>query len=171
MRQLNKKEVKKKYKEFPKRSKEIVVVLENIEYARNVASIFRTAEAAGVKKLFLTGISKVPPFGKEMRQVSRNKETSLQWEYEDSTGEVIKKLKKQGFYVCAIELTDTSVTLANLNKALIGKEKVAFIAGSEVFGTKKTTLEHCDMGVEIPMFGKMSSLNVSVSVGIVLFSF
>lgn len=171
MRQLNKKEVKRKYKEFPKRAKEIVVVLENIEYARNVASIFRTAEAAGVKKMYLTGISKVPPFGKELRQVSRNKEASLPWEYKENTTEVINRLKKEGYIICAIELTDSSVTLSKLSDALRGKEKVAFIAGSEVFGTKKATLEHCDIGVEIPMFGKMASLNVSVSVGVVLFSF
>lgn len=171
MRQLNKKEVKKKYKEFPKRTKEIALVLENIEYARNVASIFRTAEAAGVRKMYLTGISKVPPFGKEMRQVSRSKESSLPWEYKENTTEAINKLKREGFYICAIELTDNSTTLSKLSDALKGKEKIAFVAGSEVFGTKKTTLENCDMSVEIPMFGKMASLNVSVSVGVVLFSF
>lgn len=171
MRQLNKKEVKKKYKEFPKRSQEIVLILENIEYARNVASIFRTAEAAGVKKIFLTGISKVPPFGKEMRQVSRNKEASLPWEFKENASLVINKLKKEGFFVCAIELTDNSVTLSRLKDSLKGKDKVAFVAGSEVYGTKKTTLENCDISVEIPMYGKMASLNVSVSVGVVLFGF
>jgi 23S rRNA (guanosine2251-2'-O)-methyltransferase len=171
MRQLNKKEVKKKYKEFPKRSSEIVLILENIEYARNVASIFRTAEAAGVKKMFLTGITKTPPFGKEMRQVSRSKESSIEWHYKENTTEVINTLKKQGFFVCAIELTDKSVPIFELKNVLKNKQKIAFVAGSEVFGTKKTTLEVADLGVEIPMYGKLSSLNVSVSVGIALYSF
>lgn len=171
MRQLNKKEVKKKYKEFPKRDKEIFLILENIEYARNVASIFRTAEAAGVKRMYLTGITKTPPFGKEMRQVSRNKENGVEWVYKETSGEVIQILKKQGFTICAIELTDSSITVSKLKDALKTKQKICFVAGSEVFGMKKTTLEKCDMGVEIPMYGKLSSLNVSVSVGVVLYSF
>ncbi|MBE0573483.1 tRNA methyltransferase [Candidatus Dojkabacteria bacterium] len=171
MRQLNKKEIKRKYKEFPKRDKEIYLILENIEYARNVASIFRTAEAAGVRKLYLTGISKTPPFGKELRQVSRNKEKSVEWIYKENSGEAISSLKRQGFYICAVELTDSSVTLGRLKDVLRGKDKVCFVAGSEVFGIKKSTLENCDIGVEIPMFGKLASLNVSVSVGIVLYSF
>lgn len=171
MRQLNKKEIKKKYKEFPKRNIEIVLVLENIEYARNVASIFRTAEAAGVKKMYLSGITKTPPFGKELRQVSRNKEGSMEWEYKENTGDILNTLKKLGYYLCAVELTDTSVTLSKFKQAINGKHKVALIVGSEVFGIKKTTLEKCDLGVEIPMYGKLSSLNVSVSIGIVLYSF
>lgn len=171
MRQLRKKEVKKKYKSFPKREHQIVLVLENIEYARNVASIFRTAEAAGVKKIILSGISKVPPFGKEMRQVSRNKEQSLPWEYIENTSEALSKLIKDDFYICAIELTDISIPVSQLKETLKKHKRIAFVAGSEVFGIKKTTLEKCNTSVEIPMYGKMSSLNVSVSVGIALFSF
>lgn len=171
MKQLSKKEIKKKYKEFPKRDKDIFLILENIEYARNVASIFRTAEAAGVKRMYLTGITKTPPFGKEMRQVSRNKENNVEWIYKETSGEVIQQLRNQGFTICAIELTDSSISVSKLKDILKNKAKVCFVAGSEVFGIKKTTLEKCDIGVEIPMYGKLSSLNVSVSVGVVLYSF
>jgi len=171
MRQLTKKEVKKNIKTHPKRDKEIFLVLENIQYARNVASMFRTADAANVKRIYLTGISQKPPFGKDLRKTSRNKEESVEWMYEENTSEVLNKLKKIGFFIIAIELTDSYVDLSQLSNILLDKAKVCFVAGSEVFGIKKTTLEKCDIAVSIPMYGKGGSLNVSTSVGIVLYSF
>lgn len=171
MKQLRKQEVKKLFKTFPKRNKEIYLILENIEYARNVASIFRTAEAAGVRKIILTGISKVPPFGKELQKVSRHKENSVPWEFEQDTGRSINTLKKLGFKIIAIELTDNAISSYDLQKEIAKDTKVCFVAGSEVFGVKKTTLERCDTSVIIPMYGKLASLNVSTSVGIILYSF
>jgi 23S rRNA (guanosine2251-2'-O)-methyltransferase len=171
MKQLKKQEIKKIFKEFPKRKQEIYLVLENIQYAKNVANIFRTADAAGVRRIYLTGISQQPPFGKELRKASRNKEQSVEWMYKETTGEVINTLKKQGFKVIAIELTDESINLSKLSDSLKDEKKVCFIAGSEVFGVTKTTLEKCDKSVVIPMYGKGASLNVSTSVGIVLYSF
>ena len=170
MQQLTKREIKSKSKVF-KREQEIILILENIQYARNVASIFRTADAAGINKLYLTGISQKPPFGNDLRKTSRNKEQSVQWEFETDSGQIINKLKKEGYFIVAIEQTDDSTELFKLKSLLKEKSKVAFIAGSEVFGVKRTTLEKCDASVEIPMYGKGASLNVSTSIGIVLFSF
>ncbi len=171
MRQLTKKEIRKVSKDNFKREAEIYLILENIQYATNVASIFRTADAAGVRRIYLTGISKTPPFGKELRQTSRNKEESVEWKYEEHAGDVINKLKNAGFYVVAIELTDNAMYLDKLPQALVGKKKICFVAGSEVFGIKKVTLEKCDSSVTIPMYGKGASLNVSTSVAITLYSF
>ena len=70
MRQLHKKEVKKLKVSLPSPSKDVVLILENIEYARNVASIFRTADATGVKKIYLTSSSAKPPFGKDLEKIS-----------------------------------------------------------------------------------------------------
>ncbi|MEO6729400.1 MAG: TrmH family RNA methyltransferase [Candidatus Dojkabacteria bacterium] len=170
MKQLRKHEVKRAITKQFKREKEIILVLENIQYARNVASMFRTADAAGVNKLYLTGISHRPPFGKELRQASRSKENSVHWEYKESTSEVITYLKREGFEIMPIELTDDYVLVRDLPEYLEGKDKVAFIAGSEVFGVTKTTLESCDKAVLIPMYGKGASLNVSSSVAAVLFA-
>lgn len=177
MRQLRKQEAKKLFKEYkkqeesPRRAKEVVLVMENIQYARNVASIFRTADAAGVNKIYLTGISKQPPFGKELQQVSRKKEYSVQWEYHEQTVAAINKLKADGFTLIAIEITDNAIPLEKLREKAKDIDKIAFIAGSEVFGVNKQTLARCDLGVYIPMYGKGTSLNVTVSAGIVLFSF
>lgn len=169
MRQLRKVEIKKVMKE-EKRDKEIYLLLENIQYARNVAAIFRTADAAGVRKMFLTGITQKPPFGKELKQTSRHKEESMDWVYKETTGEVIQTLKKLGFIIVAIEITDSSVRLDKLPEILHGEKKICFVAGSEVFGINKATLERCDTSVHIPMYGKGASLNVSTSVGIALFA-
>jgi len=160
MRQLNKKEVKKITKES-KRDQEIYLVLENIQYARNVASIIRTADAAGVRRLYLTGISHKPPFGKELRQVSRSKEESVEWKYVENTGEVMEYLRNNGFYIIAIELTDDAIPLARLKDTIRDKKKICFVAGSEVFGVKRSTLEKCNASVTIPMYGRGASLNVS----------
>ncbi len=170
MRQLRKKEIKKLMK-VEKRESEIYLILENIQYARNVASIFRTADAAGIKRLYLTGISQKPPFGKELKKASRNKEESVEWFYKNTTGEVLQTLKKLGFYIVGIELTDESKSINELNDFLKDKNKVCFIAGSEVYGITNSTLEKCDLTVHIPMYGKGASLNVGTSIGIVLYSF
>lgn len=171
MKQLRKQEIKKIFNKQYKREKEIYLILENIQYARNVASMFRTADAAGVRRIYLTGISHKPPFGKELRQVSRSKEESVEWMYKETTGEVINTLKRQGFEIMPIELTDDFVLNSELPDYLEGKDKVCFIAGSEVFGVTKTTLANCDKAVVVPMYGKGASLNVSNAVTVVLFSF
>lgn len=170
MKLLSKKDIKKHIQKQSKRDLTIHVILENIEYARNVASMFRTADAAGVKKIHLTGISKQPPFGKEMRQVSRNTEGSVDWEYEETTGKVIQKLKNQGFYIIAVELTDDGIPLSDLKDKIQGKDKICFLLGSEVYGVKNASLEKCNIATYIPMYGKGASLNVANAGTVVLFS-
>jgi tRNA G18 (ribose-2'-O)-methylase SpoU len=169
MEHLNKKQIKNFFK-GTKRKHNIVLLLENIQYAKNVASMFRTADAAGVKNIYLTGISHKPPFGKELSKVSRQKHKSMSWEYVETTDKVIKKLKKDGFFIIAVELTDDAVDYTQLSRLVIDHEKICFVLGSEVYGVVNKTLEKCDASVYIPMFGKGASLNVSVSAGIILYS-
>lgn len=171
MKQLRKPEARKLFKEQPKRQKEIVLVLENIQYARNVAGIFRTADAAKVSHLYLTGISQHPPFGKELQKASRTKEKSVKWSFEQDTVKVLQKLKKQKFKLVAVELTDEGTPLSQLAKLIKDEPKVAFVVGSEVFGVTKPALAECDHAVFIPMYGRGASLNVGVSAGVVLYSF
>ncbi len=170
MNQLNKKEIKSKFKKSS-RPWEIVLILENIQYATNVASIFRTADAAGVSKVFLTGITKTPPFGKDLRKTSRSKEKSVNWSFREDTSKQIKILKEKGYFIVAIELADSGVPNLKLTEFINGKSKVAFIAGSEVYGLSKKALGDCDISTYVPMYGKGASLNVAASVAITLFSF
>lgn len=169
MKQLQKKEAKKLFKEF-KREKEIVLLLENIQYATNVAQIFRTADAAGVRNIYLTGISQKPPFGKDLRKTSRNKEQSVQWKYEETSGKVIESLKKRDYTVIAVEITDEGIIHTDLPEKLKNQDKICFVLGSEVYGVTKKTLERCHFSTFVPMYGRGASLNVGVSAGIILFS-
>jgi len=171
MKQLTRKELKKFFKTISQRDKEIVLLCENIEYARNVANIFRTADAGGVEKIYLTGVSAYPPFGKELRKASRSKEYSVGWDYEPESIPIIKNLKSEGFYIIAIEITDKCSPLSELKNLIKNKKKICLVAGSEMFGIKKDTLELVDLAVYIPMYGKGASLNVSTAVGITLYNF
>lgn len=170
-KQLRGKDVKKYFRNKLERSQDIILLLENIQYAKNVANIFRTADSAGVSKIYLTGISQKPPFGKGLKKVSRNSENKVRYDYVEKTLDILPKLKEEGYHIIAIELTDHNILLPDLRDYLKDKEKVCFIAGNEDSGVNRTTLEKCDTAVTIPMFGKNPSLNVNVSVGIVLFSF
>jgi tRNA G18 (ribose-2'-O)-methylase SpoU len=171
MKVLKKKEIKKLVNKQSNRDKTIFLILENIQYARNVASMFRTADAAGVRRVYLTGISHKPPFGKELSQVSRKKEESVEWMYKETSGIVINELKAKGFKIIAVELTDTAMELSNLSQSIRNDDKICFVLGSEVYGVTNATLSKCDSSVFIPMYGKGASLNVSSAGAIVLFSF
>ena len=171
IKQLRGKSIKKYFKNQEKRSHDIILILENIQYAKNVANIFRTAESAGVSKIFLTGISQRPPFGKGLKKVSRNSENKINYEYVEKTLDILPKIREEGYHIIAIELADHNVLLPNLKEYLNDKPKVCFIAGNEDSGVNRTTLGECDIAVTIPMYGKNPSLNVNISVGIVLFSF
>ena len=82
-----------------------------------------------------------------------------------------ERLKAEGFYLTAVELAEGAIFLNDLKEYIKDKEKVCFIVGNEDSGVNRTTLEQCDCAVMIPMYGKNASLNVTISAGIVLFSF
>lgn len=169
MQQLRKVEAKRLFKKFPKRPYEVVLLLEDLQYARNVAGLFRTADAAGVARVYLTGISHKPPFGKELTQTSRNKEKSVVWKYEQDTSKILGELKSQGYYIIALEITDEGQLIYDLPQIIRGKKKICVVAGNEVHGVTRSTLSKCDTSVYIPMYGKGASLNVAVSAAITLF--
>jgi tRNA G18 (ribose-2'-O)-methylase SpoU len=150
--------------------KETMLILHNIRSNHNVGSIFRTGDAAGVKKIFLTGYTPTPldKFGREVKETSKTAlgaEKSIKWEKNKNVKKVIENLKREGFYIVAIEQAKNSVDY----KKVKSKNKVAFILGNEVTGLLKSVLSLCDIIAEIPMKGKKESLNVSVSAGIALF--
>lgn len=171
MEQLRGKEAQKYFETIPERNHEIILILENIQYAKNVANIFRTAESAGVKKVYLTGISRKPPFGKGLKKVSRGSENKVDYAYAKDTLDILPKIKKENYHVMALEVTDEHVLHSDLKRYLGDKKRVCFIAGNEDSGVNRRTMEQCDTAVTIPLYGENPSLNVNVSVGIVLFSF
>jgi tRNA G18 (ribose-2'-O)-methylase SpoU len=152
--------------------REIIVVLDNIRSVFNVGSIFRTADALGIKQIVLGGTTPAPidRFGRErsdLIKVSLGAEKSVSWLYEENVLTFIKKLKKSGYQIITIEQSAKSVDYKKIK--LAKNKKVVFVMGAEVEGVSKAILNIADIIAEIPMCGVKESLNVSVSFGVALF--
>ena len=148
----------------------ISILLHNIRSTHNVGSIFRTADALGVTKIYLSGYTPTPldRFGKarkDVAKVSLGAEKTIDWEYTESPFDVIKNLKKLKHQIIALEQSKKSVDY----KKVKVKKPVLFIVGNEVGGIESKILSLCDVVAEIGMKGKKESLNVSVAFGVALF--
>lgn len=153
-----------------KKNTENILILNDIRSVENVGAIFRTADAAGVSKIYLCGYTPTPldRFGRKRKDIAKSAlgaEEFVAWEQKKSVLPLIAKLKKEGFQIIAIEQDEKSVDY----KKVKTKNKNAFIVGAEVTGIPKNILNKCDTIAEIPMKGKKESLNVSVATGIALF--
>ena len=143
----------------------LVVVLDNIRSAHNVGSAFRTADSFGIDKVFLCGISAVPPSA-EIHKSALGAEDSVPWVHVDDTLEAVRRLRADGYTVVAVEQTVHSVKLGTFRRE--PGRKYALIFGNEVTGVRQDVVDASDFSLEIPQFGTKHSLNVSVSVGVVL---
>ena len=143
----------------------VVLVLDNIRSAHNVGSAFRTADAFKVDKIYLCGICACPPSA-EIHKSALGAEDSVEWEHFDDTMTAIEKLKADNYSIVSVEQTCHSISLEKFYREE-GK-KYAFIFGNEVDGVRQDVVDASDFVLEIPQFGTKHSLNVSVSMGIVL---
>lgn len=152
---------------------EIVVILHNIRSLHNVGSIFRTADAAGVKKIYLCGITPAPVdiFGKprpQLTKVSLGAEKYVKWEHVKSTARLIDRFKKEKYKIFCVEQNKKLVPYYSL-KTKSYKLKVVLVVGNEINGLPSSILKRADKILEIPMKGEKESLNVAVAFGIVVF--
>jgi 23S rRNA (guanosine2251-2'-O)-methyltransferase len=143
------------------------LILLNIRSAGNVGSMFRSADAFRIHKIWLCGISPQPP-DRELSKTALGAEKSVSWEYRSDALALIQELKEQGFHILAVEHTNESTPLDKLEPL---EQPVVFVLGNEVFGIDDSVLNHCDACIEIPQFGTKHSLNVSVCAGIVLWHY
>jgi len=146
------------------------LIIENVRSAYNVGAMFRTADGAGVAKIFLVGYTPTPidRFGRVQSEISKTSlgaSETIAWESVDTSAAVIAELQAEGFTVVAIEQSPVSISL----KDFVAPEQVAYIVGSEVTGVETKTLDAVDQVVEIPMLGAKESLNVSVAAGVVMY--
>lgn len=149
-----------------------MVILHNIRSLHNVGSMFRTADAAGIEKLYLTGITAAPVdrFGKVRPQIAKvalGAERSIPWEKAASARTLIDNLRRDGYRVYAIEQSPAAVPYIRVRMPRAAN--VALLVGNEVKGLPQPLLLKCDRILEIPMAGKKESLNVAVAFGIVVF--
>lgn len=143
----------------------LIIILDNIRSLNNIGSVFRTADAFLVKKIYLCGITAKPPH-KDIQKTALGATDSVDWEYAEDVMEVVSKLKNEGVFVASIEQAELAV---NLNDFSVQKELTyAVIFGNEVKGVQQKVVTASDAVIEIPQFGTKHSLNISVSVGVVV---
>jgi len=155
-----------------KEAKQISVLLHDIRSTHNVGSIFRTADALGVTKIYISGITPTPldrfqKPRKDIAKVALGAEKTVDWEYIKEPEKLIKTLKKSKYQIVALEQTKGSVDY----KKVKVRTPAALILGNEVVGVPEWILKWCDSTAEIPMRGGKGSLNVAVAAGIALFRF
>lgn len=154
------------YKNLPESG--LVLVLDNIRSAHNVGSAFRSGDSFKADKVWLCGICACPPSA-EIHKTALGAEDSLPWEWVEDTLEAVRRLKAEGYTVVAAEQTAESVML-NEFRPEPGR-KYALVFGNEVSGVRQDVVDECDFCLEIPQFGTKHSLNVSVSIGVILWHF
>ena len=145
----------------------VEVILDNIRSAHNVGSIFRSSDAFRIDRVWLCGITPVPPTA-EIHKTALGAEDSVRWERKENAEDAVKALQAQGFTVFAVEQTEHSIKLGEFH-CESGK-KYAFVFGNEVDGVSQEVVNLCDASLEIPQFGTKHSLNVSVCAGVVLWA-
>jgi len=143
----------------------IIVVLDNIRSLNNIGSVFRTSDAFVIEKIYLCGITAKPPH-KDIHKTALGATESVDWEYVDSTIELIEKLKDSKIKVVSIEQADNATMLQDFK--IDKNQKYAIVFGNEVKGVQQEVVSASDYCVEIPQFGTKHSLNISVSCGVVL---
>jgi tRNA G18 (ribose-2'-O)-methylase SpoU len=143
----------------------ISIILDDIRSLHNIGSVFRTSDAFLIEKIYLCGITAIPP-NKEIHKTALGATETVAWEYHKDVLEVITKLKNDGTFVYAIEQVENAVFLDNFQPD--ATKKYALVFGNEVYGVSLEAIKICDGCIEIPQLGTKHSLNISVSAGIVV---
>ena len=152
------------------KQQENILIIHNVRSVQNVGAMFRTADAVGINKIYLTGYTPAPldRFGRKRGDLAKSAlgaEDYVKWESKKSLPALMRSLRRENFLIIGVEQAKNSV---DYKKVKLQKKNV-FIMGAEVTGIPKNVLKKCDIIAEIPMRGKKESLNVSVACGIVLF--
>ena len=143
----------------------IIIVLDNIRSLNNIGSVFRTSDAFLIEKIYLCGITAQPPHN-DIRKTALGSTETVDWEYHESTIEIVEKLKTNGVTICSIEQAEQATMLNDFIPE--SDNKYAFVFGNEVKGVAQNVVDASDIVLEIPQFGTKHSLNISVSAGVVI---
>lgn len=146
----------------------VVLVLDDVRSAMNVGSAFRTSDAFCLEKIYLCGITAQPPH-REINKTALGAQDSMNWEHRESVQDCLEELRSEGYHIAAVEQADESTTL--LEFPVDTDKKYAFVFGNEVFGVNEKVVQAADTVLEIPQYGTKHSLNISVSIGVVLWDY
>ena len=148
---------------MPHTSRRICLLAHNVRSLWNVGSFFRTCDAFSVEKITLTGYTGQPP-RKEITKTALGAEQTVPWEHADDPVVALEKLRKDGWSIVPLEMTDDAVDLTEF----IPGDKVCLVVGHELSGVPQEILALADSVIKIPMLGTKESLNVAVAAGIAL---
>ena len=143
----------------------IIIVLDDIRSLHNIGSVFRTSDAFLIEKIYLCGITAVPP-NKEIHKTALGATETVAWEHHENVLQVIETLKKENVTTLAIEQVESAIFLQDFE--VKKDKKYALVFGNEVYGVSQEAVAICDGCIEIPQLGTKHSLNISVSAGIVV---
>lgn len=156
---------RKSIEDFKEASKiPISIILDNVRSANNIGSVFRTADAFLLKKIYLCGVCAIPP-DKNIRKTALGATESVEWEYFEDTLEAVQQLKKRGIKILSIEQAEDSIMLNDFK--IQPDEEYALVFGNEIKGVQQTVINQSDTVIEIPQLGTKHSLNIAVSAGVV----
>jgi tRNA G18 (ribose-2'-O)-methylase SpoU len=151
--------------EFKQANKnKIIIVLDNVRSLHNVGAVFRTADAFLIEEIFLCGVTGTPP-NKEIEKTALGATDSVKWMHYKSTADAINVLKEKNYRIYGVEQAEKSIPLSRFQS---GEDKTALVFGNEVYGVEQEIIDVCDAVIEIPQLGTKHSLNIAVSVGVVL---
>jgi 23S rRNA (guanosine2251-2'-O)-methyltransferase len=150
-------------KKFP-----VCIILNDIRSLNNIGTFFRTADAFNIRKIWLCGITAVPPH-RDIQKTALGATETVDWEYRASIDELVAELKAQNVRVCTVEQAEQTTLLNDV--AALPQGEYALVFGNEVNGVDQTVIDASDYVIEIPQFGTKHSLNVSVCAGIVMWEF
>ncbi len=153
----------KDFKSSPKTP--LIIILDNIRSLNNIGSVFRTADAFLIEKIYLCGITAKPPH-KDIHKTALGATESVDWEYVENTISLVEKLKNKGIEIISIEQSENAIMLDNFKTEK--DTTYAIIFGNEVKGVQQEVVSASDVVIEIPQFGTKHSLNISVSCGVVV---
>ncbi len=162
----NKELIRKNTEDFKSSEKTpLIIILDNIRSLNNIGSVFRTADAFLIQKIYLCGITAKPPH-KDIHKTALGATDSVDWEYVENTIDLVEKLKSENVHIASIEQAEDAVSL---EKFTINKNTTyAIIFGNEVKGVSQEVVSASDTVIEIPQYGTKHSLNISVSCGVVV---
>ena len=143
----------------------VSIVLDNVRSLHNVGSAFRSADAFRIEKIYLTGITGIPPH-REIQKTALGATDSVPWEYSEQPSTIIKRLKDEGYEIVIVEQTSESIQLQAFYP--LGQKKYCLVFGNEVNGVSESVIALGDIALEIPQEGTKHSLNISVCMGIVV---
>lgn len=143
----------------------LTLVLDNVRSLNNIGSVFRTADAFRLEKIYLCGITATPPH-REIHKTALGSTESVQWEYREETVDAISELKQTGYQIFSVEQAEGALLLDQVQ--LADNQKYALVFGHEIRGVAQGVVDMSDYCIEIPQYGTKHSLNISVAAGIVI---